>query len=151
MNLPADFASVTVPLTGEPAGIALTPPTDMEFASVPVNPCPAELVLELNPLPSVTDKVVPAGTTIGGGGGGGAAAGAGVAAGAAAGALPLAAGDAAFLLLAAAAGAAGWLGAGSLAGAAAGCVAAACSWSDDFLHPEKTSPADNNAAIRNCF
>src|SRR5215475_4347720 len=122
LNLPADLASVTAPETGDPAGMALTPPTETELASVPVKPCPAALSFELRPVPSVTDKVVPAGTTIGGGGGGGGA-GAGAGAGAAAAALDSA--GAAFFSLGAAAGA-GWLAAGceaagSPAGAAAGC------------------------------
>ena len=116
-----------MPLTDEPAGIALTPPTVTELASVPLKPCPGLLSLELRPLARVTDNVVPAGTTIGGGGGGGAGAGAGVGAGV------IAAGAAgvAVAVLGDAAGA-GWLEAGcvvagSLAGAAAGCEAAACS------------------------
>ena len=116
-----------VPVTEDPAGIARTPPTDTELASVPLKPSPAFAVFELKPLVRVTDNVVPAGTTIGGGGGGGAGAGAG--AGAAAGVLSVGAG-AAFVTLGDAAGA-GWLEAGcvagSLAGAAAGCEAAACS------------------------
>src|ERR1700743_105487 len=82
LNLPADLASVIVPLTDAPAGIALAPRTETELANVPVKPSPGLLVLELTALPRRTDKVVPAGTTIGGGGGGGGAgAGAGGAAG----------------------------------------------------------------------
>lgn len=123
LNLPADLASVTVPETGEPAGMALMPPMDTELARVPVKLCPAELVFELRGVPRVTDNVVPAGMTIGGGGGGGAGAGAGAAA---AGVLdPDDEEGAAFFSFGAAAGA-GWLEAGcvaegSLAGAAAGC------------------------------
>jgi len=123
LNLPADLASVTAPLTGDPAGIALAPPTETELASVPLNPWPVELSLELKPDVRVTDRVVPAGTTTGGGGGGGAGAGSG--AGAVAGA-EVAVGAEAAELAADAAGwlEAGWLAAGSLAGAAAGCEAA---------------------------
>ena len=149
LNLPADLASVIVPLTDAPAGIALAPRTETELAKVPVKPSPGLLVLELTALPRRTDKVVPAGTTIGGGGGGGAGAGAG---GAAAGA-----GAAAGVVAAAGAAAgvedvAGWLAggcvaAGSLAGAAAGCDAA-CSWSVDFLHPENSNPAESNVVTR---
>src|ERR1700761_1291483 len=126
LNLPADLASVTVPATGEPAGMALTSPTETELASVPVNPCPAALSFELKPVPSVTDSVVPAGTTMGGGGGGGGSgAGAGVGS-AAAGALdPADDAGAALLSLGAAAGA-GWLDAGCVAGGAVAWAAAGC-------------------------
>ena len=34
LNLPADLASVTAPLTGDPAGIALAPPTETELAKM---------------------------------------------------------------------------------------------------------------------
>lgn len=153
LNLPADLASVTVPLTGDPAGIALTPPTDTEWDSVPLNPCPVVLSLELNPLPRLTDNVVPAGTTIGGGGGAGAGSGAGAATGgsAAAGAGALSAGaDAAGAAAGAGALEEGCVAAGSLAGAAVGCDVA-CSWSDDFLHPEKSNPADSSRVTRKSF
>src|SRR5580693_4618107 len=134
LNLPADLASVIVPLTDAPAGIALAPRTETELAKVPVKPSPGLLVLELTALPRRTDKVVPAGTTIGGGGGGGAGAGAAAGVVAAAGAAAGVEDVAGWL-------AGGCVAAGSLAGAAAGCDAA-CSWSVDFLHPENSNPAE---------
>src|SRR5579875_1854143 len=76
LNLPADLASVTVPVTVDPAGIAVTPPTTTEFARVPVKLSPAALVLELSVVPKRTERGVPAGTTMGWGAGAGAAAGA---------------------------------------------------------------------------
>jgi hypothetical protein len=123
---------------------------ETELANVPVKPWPGVLVLELTALPRRTDKVVPAGTTMGGGGGGGAGAGVGGAAagaGAAAGVPGAGAGAAAGVEDVAGWLAGGCVAAGSLAGAAAGCDAA-CSWSVDFLHPENSNPAESNVVTR---
>ena len=140
-----------VPETDDPAGIALSPRTETELASVPVKPSPGLLVLELTALPRRTDNVVPAGTTIGGGGGGGAGAGVGAGASAGATAGALVAGVVAGLAVGVPAGAGdvagGCVAAGSLVGAAAGCDAA-CSWSVDFLHPENINPAESNVVTR---
>src|SRR5580700_8471882 len=71
LNRPGDLASTTVPATPAPEGIATTPSTATDWASVPVKESPVFAVLVSMVLPMRTTRLVPAGTTNGGGGGGG--------------------------------------------------------------------------------
>src|ERR1700722_19922505 len=100
LNLPCPLAATTVPVTGAPALMTLTPWTTRDWDSVPVKLSPTLLPLAVMVCPTRTTSWLPAGTTylLGGGGGGGTAgagggggaalcagAGAGAAAGAASG------------------------------------------------------------------
>src|SRR5215469_6561978 len=71
LNLPAAWASVTVPTALDPAGMAFTPFTTTDEDSVASKRWPSWLVFEPIECTSLTCRTVPAGTTIGGGGGGG--------------------------------------------------------------------------------
>src|SRR5271156_4017286 len=92
LNLPCPLAATTVPVTGAPALMTLTPWTTKDCASAPVKLSPTLLPLAVSVCPMRTTTWLPAGTTYflgGGGGGGGAGAGGGgggAAGGAAAGA-----------------------------------------------------------------
>src|ERR1039457_6522223 len=95
LNLPADLASETAPVTPAPAGITTLPLTAIPLASVPVKAWPSWVVLEESDSLMRTVTVFPAGMTIGsGGGGGGACSATRAAAGAAAGAAGCSAGAA---------------------------------------------------------
>src|SRR5215471_1370938 len=71
LNLPAAWASTTVPTACVPAGMAFWPFTTTDDENEASKRCPAWLVLEPTACTSLTWSTVPAGTTIGGGGGGG--------------------------------------------------------------------------------
>src|ERR1035438_3601945 len=87
LNLPADLASDTVPVTPEPAGMTTLPLTAIPLARVPVKVWPSWAELDESESPIRTVTVFPAGMTIGaGGGGGGACSATGAAAGGATGA-----------------------------------------------------------------
>src|ERR1700739_139057 len=73
--LPLALAFSTVPLTVDRAGIAAIPPTLTGCANVARKVWPVWLALEPNACPTLTVRVVPAGTTMGWGGGGGGGAG----------------------------------------------------------------------------
>src|SRR5271169_978298 len=140
LNLPADFASETTPVTPEPAGITTFPLTAIPLANVPVKVCPSWAVLEESVLPMRMVTLVPAGITIGGGGGGG---------GGGASATGAAAGGAAGVSVGAGAGAAACCPGAGCAVCAGGVTAGACwagcsveaggAWaaSSFFLHPAK--------------
>src|ERR1700733_12944756 len=82
LNLPCPLAATTVPVTGAPARMTLTPWTTTDCASVPVKVSPTLLFLALTVCPMRTTNGVPLATTYfcgGGGGGGPAGAGGGAA------------------------------------------------------------------------
>src|ERR1700691_3785609 len=74
LNLPWPLAATTVPVTGAPARMTLTPWTTTDCASVPVKVSPTLLFLALTVCCMRTTSGVPLATTYfcGGGGGGGA-------------------------------------------------------------------------------
>src|ERR1700730_11347607 len=69
LNLPKGFASTTVPRANAPAGITVFPSTVTGEARVALNDCPVELIFDPKDSPSLTVRVVPAGTTKGCGAG----------------------------------------------------------------------------------
>src|SRR5579863_3640090 len=68
LNLPGDLASIIVPATPAPAGIATTPFTLTECARLPVKESPGFAVLVSMLFLTRTTRLVPAGITSGGGG-----------------------------------------------------------------------------------
>src|ERR1700677_1115409 len=75
LNLPCPLAATTVPVTGVPARMTLTPWTTTDWANAPVKVSPTLLFLALSVCPTRTTSGAPMGTTYcwGGGGGGGVA------------------------------------------------------------------------------
>src|SRR5271168_923154 len=75
LNLPCPLAATTVPVTGAPALMTLTPWTTKDCDSEPVKLSPTLLPLAVIVCPTRTTSWLPAGTTyfLGGGGGGGTA------------------------------------------------------------------------------
>src|SRR6516164_7194450 len=141
LNLPADLASDTTPLTPEPAGTTTLPFDAIPLANVPVKGCPSCALFEESVSPMRTVMFVPAGMTIGGGGGGGGGA-CSCATGAAAGTC---AGVVVAGVVASLGGCAGGVCAGAVACCAscpvdAGGVCVACSF---LLHPAR--PRTSNA------
>src|ERR1700677_1298880 len=123
LNLPWPLAATTVPVTGAPARMTLTPWTTTDCASVPVKVSPTLLFLALTVCCMRTTSGVPLATTyFCGGGGGGGASGAGGGAALCAGAAVIAAGGGA------GAGGASGGGAGGGAGGGVGFRERAAGW-----------------------
>jgi hypothetical protein len=67
--LPKGFASTTLPRADAPAGITVLPSTATAEARVALKESPGELIFDPTEFPSLTVRVVPAGTIIGCGSG----------------------------------------------------------------------------------